>query len=189
MDRLSIRPPEPQLAVRVTIDLEAFLVYGAMVTAAQQHQVRERRGTTLRPVMDVVTLPKTHATPREAAAAVAVLEGAAQRRRDRPRTGADFDNPSVGIVPHDHPARVARQALRRSSWNARAVLEHGLASRIDVFEDFRIDVDDDLVALAWSARIELVTQGGLGEQLQGISLLLLHRRRIGFWRMVVSASI
>jgi len=23
---------------------------------------------------------------------------------------------------HDHPARVARQVLRRSSWNARAVL-------------------------------------------------------------------
>ena len=76
-DRLSIRPPEPQLAVRVTIDLEAFIVHGAMVAAAQQHQVRERRGVTVRPVMDVVTLPKTHATPREAAAAVAVEEGAA----------------------------------------------------------------------------------------------------------------
>ena len=130
MDRSAIRPPEPQLAVRVSIDLEALLVYRAVVSPAQEHQVRERRWTTLRPVMDVVTLPKTYATPREAAAAVAVVEGAPQSRRDRPRTGADFDNPSVGIVLHDHPARVARQALRRSSWNACAVLEHGLARRI-----------------------------------------------------------
>ncbi len=98
-------------------------MYRAVVSPTQQHEVRERRGSTLRPVMDVVTLAKTHATSREAAAAVAVLEGAAQSRRDRPRTGANFDNPSVGVVSHDHPARVTRQALRRSSWNARAILE------------------------------------------------------------------
>ena len=72
--------------------------------------------------MDVVTLPKVHATPREAAAAVSVVEGTAQGRRDRARSRANFDNPSVGIVLHDHPARVARRVLRRSSWNARAVL-------------------------------------------------------------------
>ena len=111
MDRSAIRPPEPQLAVRASIDFEALLVYRAVVSPTQEHEVREHRGATLRPVMDVVTLPKTHATPWEAAAAVAVVEGAAQSRRDRARSRADFDNPSVSIVPHDHTARVARQAL------------------------------------------------------------------------------
>ena len=32
-------------------------------------------------------------------------------------------------------------------------------------------------------------QSRLGEQLQGVSLLLLYRRRVGFWRLGVSASI
>jgi hypothetical protein len=64
-----------------------------------------------------------------------------------------------------------------------------LASRLDVFEDFGIDMDDDLKSLSRSARIELVTQGRLGEQLEGVSLLLLHRRRVGLWRLLVSASI
>jgi hypothetical protein len=149
-----------------------------MVTAAQQYQVRERRGATLRPVMDVVCLPKTDAAAWEAAAAVAVLEGAAQCRRDRASSRANFHNPSVSVVPHDNPAGVARQALRRSSWNACAVLEHGSASCICVFQDFGIDVDDDLVALAWSARIELVTQSHLSDQFQGILITApRHRRR------------
>ena len=77
MDWSAIRPPKPQLAVRASIDLEALLMYRAVVSPTQEHQIRERRGTTLRPVMEVVTLPKTHATPREATAAVAVMQRAA----------------------------------------------------------------------------------------------------------------
>jgi hypothetical protein len=65
---------------------------------------------------------ETHATSQEEAAAVAVVEGAAQSRRDRARSRANLDNPSVGVMSHDHPARVTRQALGRSSWNAPAVL-------------------------------------------------------------------
>jgi hypothetical protein len=73
VDRLAIRPPEPQLTVRVSIDLEPFLMHRAMVSPTQQHQVRERRGSTSRPVMDVVALTETYATAWEAAATVAVV--------------------------------------------------------------------------------------------------------------------
>ena len=72
----AVRPPEPQLAVRASIDFEAILMHRAVVSPTQQHEVRERRRATLRPVMDVVALTKAHAAAREAAAAVAVEEGA-----------------------------------------------------------------------------------------------------------------
>ena len=80
-------------------------------------------------------------------------------------------------MPHHHPARVARQALGRSSWNARAVLEDGLARLIRVREDLGIDVDDHLVALARGAGIDPVVQGGLGKQPQRVSLPLSRRLR------------
>jgi hypothetical protein len=49
-----------------------------------------------------------------------------------PPCGSDLHNPAVPAVPHHHPAGVARQALGRSSWNARAVLDDGLAGLIRV---------------------------------------------------------
>jgi hypothetical protein len=66
-------------------------------------------------------------------------------------------------VPHHDPAGVARQALRRSSWNARAVLEDGLARLIRVRQDFGIDVDHYLVALARGAGIDAMVEGRLRE--------------------------
>jgi len=64
-------------------------------------------------------------------------------------------------VPHHYPARVARQALGRSSWNARAVFEDGLARLIRVRQDFGVDVDHHLVALARGAGVDAVVEGGL----------------------------
>jgi hypothetical protein len=92
-------------------------------------------------------------------------------------------------VPHHHAARVARQALRRSSWNAWAPLEDGLARRLGVRQDLGIDVDHDLVALPRGAGIEALVQGRLGQQRQGVGLLLLHRRRVGLGILVAPALI
>ena len=80
-------------------------------------------------------------------------------------------------MAHDHAARVARQALRRFRGNADAVLEDGLAGMIGVRQHRGVDVDDDLVALARGAGIDAVVEGRLGQQGQGVGLLLLHRRR------------
>jgi hypothetical protein len=88
---------------------------------------------------------------REAAAAVTMVERPPQRRRDRPGRGTDFQQAPGGIVPHHHPAGVARQALRRFRGNARAVLEDGLARLIGVRQHRGIDVHHHLVTLARGA--------------------------------------
>jgi hypothetical protein len=80
-------------------------------------------------------------------------------------------------VLHHHPARVARQPLRRFRGNARAVFEDRLTRRINIGQYRRVDVDDHLITLARRAGVEIVMQGRLREQGQCIGLLLRHHRR------------
>jgi hypothetical protein len=80
-------------------------------------------------------------------------------------------------MPHQHAARVARQAPRRFRGNAWPVLEDGLAGLIRIREDRGVDMDDDLVALARGAGIELVVESRLREKGQRVRLLLGHRGR------------
>jgi hypothetical protein len=105
------------------------------------------------PAHHLVALAKPQSAAREAAAAIPVLECAPQRRRDRPGAGADFDHAPVLVVPHDDPARVARQTLRRSRGNAHAVLENRLSGLIRIREDRGVDVNHDLIALSGRARV------------------------------------
>ena len=95
-----------------------------------------------------MTLAEANPAAREATGAVAMVERAPYRRRDRARTRADFDDTAVTAVLHYHAARVARDAPRRFCRNARAVFEERLAGLIGVGEDRRIDVDDARVELA-----------------------------------------
>src|SRR5439155_760369 len=69
-----VRTAEPKLAVRLSIELVALLVDRAVVPATEQGEIRERRGAPLCPVTDVMALAEPHATAREAAAAVSVVE-------------------------------------------------------------------------------------------------------------------
>jgi hypothetical protein len=135
--------------------LDTFPVNCAMMPATQQNQIREHGGTAVGPVTDVVALAEAHAAARKAAAAVARVKRPPQRRGNRARPGADLHDPAVGIVSHDDPAGIARQALGRSSWNAHAILEDGLARRLGVRQHVGIDVDHDLKALPRGAGIEL----------------------------------
>jgi hypothetical protein len=64
-------------------------------------------------MLDVVSLAEASVAARKAAAAVAVKQRSPQGGRDRARLGPDFENLPVRIVPHQHPTRVARQALGR----------------------------------------------------------------------------
>jgi hypothetical protein len=51
----------------------------------------------------------------------------------------------------------------------RTAVEDGLARRLGIGQHRRVDVDDDLVALARSAGVEAVIERGLGEQDERVS--------------------
>ncbi len=70
----AIRATEPKLAVRLSLELVALLVNGAVVAPTEQGEIRERGGAPLGPVTDVMTLATSHPAAREAAAAVSVMK-------------------------------------------------------------------------------------------------------------------
>ncbi len=177
---LAIRSAEAKRAVRLSIELIALLVDGAMVPATEQGQIRERGGAAVGPVTDVMAVAEPDPAAWEAAAAVAMVERSPDRRGNRPGPGIDLHDPAIPAVAHHHPAGVAGQALGRSSWNACAVLERRLAWRVGVRQDLGIDVDDHLVALPRAPGVEALVEGRLREQGEGVRLLLLHRRWVGF---------
>ena len=107
-----------------------------------------------------------------------MLKRSSERRRNRPGTRSDLDDPAVGIVTHHHTPRVAREALRRFRGNARTVFEDGLARVIGIRQDVGVDVDHHLIAFARRTRIDLLMQRGLRKQREGVGLLLRHRRRV-----------
>ena len=72
--RPAVRAPELKLAVRLSIERVALLVDRAVVAATEHSEIRQRGGTALRPVANVMALSEADPTAREAAAAVAVVE-------------------------------------------------------------------------------------------------------------------
>ena len=69
-----VRAAEPKLAVRPSIELVALLVDRAVVPATEQGEIRQRGGTALRPVTNVMALPEPNAATRKTTAAVSVVE-------------------------------------------------------------------------------------------------------------------
>ena len=109
----------------------------------------------------MVGLAETAVAAGEAAAAIPMEQRSPQRRRDRARLGADLEDPTLGIMPHDHPARVASEALSRFCRNAPALFDDGLAGLIGVFQDAGVHVNHHLVVLGRRAGIDAVVQRGL----------------------------
>src|SRR5262245_43244066 len=87
----AIRSVESKLGVGLSIQLVALLVDGAMVPATEQRKIRERGGASVGPVTDVMALAEANPAAREATAAVAMVERAPYRRRDRAGAGRDLD--------------------------------------------------------------------------------------------------
>ena len=175
--RAPVGSGEPQRPVLRARDAIALLVNRPVVAPAQQDEIRQRRRPALRPVLHVMPLPGANPAAREATGPITMLQRPPEGGRDRPRPGADLHDPTVLTVPHHHPARVARQAPRRSRGNVAHLLQLGLAGGLRVRQHRGVDVDDHLVPLARRARVELVVQRALGQQPQRIGLLLRSGRR------------
>ena len=124
-----------------------------------------------------MTLAEADTAAREAATAVSMVECPTKGWWNRPCPGADFNGVTVCVVPHHYSARVARQAAGRFRRNARPTFEDRLTRRVGIDEDRSVNVDDDLVALTRRTGMDTVVERGLGEQCQGIRLLLGHRGR------------
>jgi hypothetical protein len=68
-----VRSPEPKSAVGLARRLVSLLVHGAVMPAAEQREIRERRGAALRPVVEMMPLGDANAATREATAPVPML--------------------------------------------------------------------------------------------------------------------
>jgi hypothetical protein len=128
----AIRPAEAERAVGLSIDLITLLVDGAVVPATEQREIRERGRPALGPVVKVMPLAERDGATREAATMAPVMERSPQRRGNRPGPGPDLHEAPVLVVLHHHPARIARQALRRFRGNVDAPFEDGLAGLLRV---------------------------------------------------------
>jgi hypothetical protein len=70
----AVRPPEAQLAVRLSLDLKSFFVNRAVVSTTQHREIRQGCGTAVRPMADVMTLPELASAAGEATALVAMFK-------------------------------------------------------------------------------------------------------------------
>src|SRR5512144_340400 len=98
--------------------------------------------------MHVMALAAACLAAREATGPIAVTQSPSERRRDSARPGPDLHGPALRIVPHHHPARIAREAPRRSRGNVAHLLQLGLAGGLRVRQHGGVDVDDHLETLA-----------------------------------------
>ena len=88
--RATIGLAELERPVWGSIDLVALLVDGAVMATAEQGEVRECGRAALRPVTEMMPLGEASIAARKPAISVPSVKRSAQRRRNRPRPGADF---------------------------------------------------------------------------------------------------
>jgi uncharacterized protein YgbK (DUF1537 family) len=72
-----VRPAELERPVLSPFDLKALFVDGSVVPTTEQDQIRQRRGPTSSPMLDVVSLAEREITAGEAATLVTEGERAA----------------------------------------------------------------------------------------------------------------
>ena len=120
---------EPDGAVFAHPQPEAAFMEKAVVSSAQENEVRELRFAAVGPVDDVAGVAVPGGAAREAAALIAELQGPPDRRWNGAGLAAHAENP-VRVVGHPDPAGVAGDAaglfpLKQACWSRRS--RHGWA--------------------------------------------------------------
>ena len=148
-DHLAVGPGKFDLAILLHRHPETDFVNQPVVPAAQQHEVVHASLAAVGPVADVVGVDETGAgTAGEAAALVAVVQGAADGGRDGAGFASDIQRFAPGgLVPMDDGG-IAGQAPGRFRGNVAATVEFGLGARAVSLEGFHIGVEVHQVAVA-----------------------------------------
>jgi hypothetical protein len=110
------------------------------------------------------------AARKPATALIPVVEGSADGRGNGSGFATDVEDVALAVVQHLDRGGVTGDAAGRFRGNALAVLESGLAlvSRHARGEGGGVDVDHNLVAVAAGAGVEVVSEGGLGDEAEGV---------------------
>jgi hypothetical protein len=123
-----------------------------MVPAAEKQEIVEAGRAAVGPVTYVVGVGEPVGAPREAAPAVAFLQRAPDRHRNRAPRASDVEHGTGVVVGHDDAARIASQAAGRFRGKMDAAGEHRLAGFGVDAESFGVDVEHDLDATQAAAR-------------------------------------
>lgn len=166
-NRGSPRIAEGQPSVGL-LDGVAALVHEAVMAPAQEHEIRDLRLASARPVADVVRVEETAVLAAwEATTAVARLQGSAHRRRNRARLSADRQR-FARAFPDLDDRGVAGEPPRRLLRERRTVLER--ADAVPARECGVVDVDDQLITLAARAPVAPAGERELGHRAQRLGI-------------------
>jgi hypothetical protein len=112
-DDTAIGPAELDAAVGGPLDVEPVFVHQPVVMAAEQYKIIDRSVAAIRPVPDVMRIDETAmAAAREAASAVARLQGTAQCRWYGPGLAADIEWIARVVFRYTYQAAVAVATAR-----------------------------------------------------------------------------
>jgi hypothetical protein len=165
-DQHAFRREEQQPAIVTALEGIAAFMHQPMVMSAEQHQVIRARLSTIGPVADVMRIDMVMlGAARKPAAAITMIEEAADGRRDGAGLAPDVQRFAVGVFVEFYRARIAGETAGGVGREGGAVIEIAAAVVTAFAQGGAIDVDDDGMAIGRTGcRVAVSGQEALGEQ-------------------------
>jgi hypothetical protein len=148
VERLTIRPDEPERTVIKHVGNDLALVHQPVVEAAERDKIGEACFSAVSPVLDVVSIDEAfECAAGETAALVARVECPADRGRNGPRPATDAERFALFVLDDCHKTRVAGQSSSGFRGDRGAVLQFATAG-MAMLQGLGIHMNDDLLAVA-----------------------------------------